>query len=156
MVIMRIFAFFYVTAVYAGLALAQTGDVSSFPVSSLMLTPTDTSSPTFSPSAILFVKNRAKTFGDQASPNGTRYVALSDYDLRGKSPEQIIQALSPTVNADNVHKLDIVIDLKDHTTLAVNTHETANIGTALVTASPRSSIDVRSDISVRQLKVIPK
>jgi hypothetical protein len=125
-----------------------------------MLTPTDTSTPTFSPSAIMFVKNRAKTFADQPSPNGIRYFALTDYDLRGKSPDQIVQALSPTVNAGGGFlkdlKVDIVVDLKHPITVVANANEPVNIGTALVTAPPHTNVDVRSNISVSKVKVIQK
>jgi hypothetical protein len=142
----------------AGIALGTYAeDISAFSPSPLMLSPTDTSTPTFSPSAIMFIKDCAKRYGDQPSPNGTVYRYVNDYDLRGKSPDQIVQALSPTVNAGSgVRNIDIVVDLKNAISVVANGRQPVNIGTALITAPAHTNIDVRSDISVSNMKVIEK
>jgi hypothetical protein len=103
-----------------------------------------------------FIKDRAKAYGEQAAPDGTRYVAITDNDVRGKSPDQIAAILAPKVNAEDVRKLDMVIDLKRPVTLSSNTNEPVNIGTAQVTAASHLNLDVRSQISISKVKVVPK
>jgi hypothetical protein len=148
--------FFATVFFFALLACASAADIYSYSPSPLMLSPTDTSSPTFSPSAIMFIKDRAKAYGEQAAPDGTQYVAISDNDVREKSPGQIAAILAPKVNAVDVRKLDLVIDLKRPVTLSSNTNEPVNIGTAQVTAASHLNLDVRSQISISKVKVVPK
>jgi hypothetical protein len=101
------------------------------------------------------VINRARIFGSQTSASGTRYWAVRDSDLIGKTPDEIIQRLSPSpVRAgDGVRTMEIVVDLKHPITL----YQQANIGTVVVESSPSlRQIQVHSSIFATNLTVIPK
>jgi hypothetical protein len=63
---------------------------------------TDAASRTISPSAQVLVRNRARVYGDSISAEGTRYFYVSDSTLRGKTPEEVLQSLSPTAIASRI------------------------------------------------------
>lgn len=143
LVTFAIFAFIFAAAS------APAADSASFPISSLMLSPTDTSSPAFPPSAITIIANRSKAF-TEVSPDGKRFFFLNDYTLHGKSNEQILQILSPAITTTSaLRSVDIVVDIKKPLILFAEPNQPVDIGTARVTAAaPVTHLDVRSSISL--------
>lgn len=114
---------------------------------------------TVTPSSLVMIENRARVLGNQTSASGTRYFAVTDSDLVGKTPDQIIHLLSPTAisTADGVRTMEIVVDLKRPLTLYNSTGEQINIGTAIVQGSPSfRQIEVHSSILASDLTVIDK
>jgi hypothetical protein len=88
------------------------------------------------PSTLVMIENRARVFGNQTSASGTRYFAVTDSDLVGKTPAQTMQLLSPPPVPANggVHAVEIVIDLRHPLTLYTDGSE-PNIGTAVIQGS---------------------
>ena len=111
------------------------------------------------PSSLVMIENRARVFGNQTSASGTRYFSVSDSDLIGKTPAQIIQRLSPPPvrTGDAVRAMQIVVELRHPLTLYTDGKNEPNIGTAVVQASPSARpIEVHSYIFGADLTVIDK
>jgi hypothetical protein len=104
------------------------------------------------------IENRARVFGNQVSASGTQYFSVTDSDLVGKTPAEIIKRLSPAPVSpgDNVRALDIVVTLRHPLTLYTGGSE-PNIGTAVIQAgSSARPIEVHSYIFGADLTVINK
>jgi hypothetical protein len=110
------------------------------------------------PSSLVMVKNRARVFGTQTSANGTHYFAVTDSDLIGKSPDEMIQRLSPAAvrTGEGIRVLEIVVDLRHPLSLYTDGSE-PNVGTAVVQASSSARpIEVHSYIFGANLTVNKK
>jgi hypothetical protein len=82
----------------------------------------------------VMIENRARVFGDRVSGGGTRYFAVTDADLAGKTESQVANILSPTLApSQQVRQVDIVVDLHKPVTLTSTSPAPVTIGT--VTAS---------------------
>jgi hypothetical protein len=112
------------------------------------------------PSSLVMIKNRARVFGSQIdAANGVRYFAVSDSDLIGKTPAEIIQRLSPTPisSGNGLRDMEIVVELRHPLTLYTDGTTEPNIGTAVVQASSSARpIEVHSYIFGADLTVIDK
>ena len=112
------------------------------------------------PSSLVMIKNRARVFGAQIdAANGVRYFAVSDSDLIGKTPAQIIQRLSPApaTSGGGLRDVEIVVELRHPLTLYTDGSVEPNIGTAVVQgSSPASPIEVHSYIFGADLTVVNK
>jgi len=159
----RIDAFFAIGAavVFSSHLLAQ--NVTSSPASSLArssLAATSAAATTGSPdpSTEVLVKNRARVFADRVSASGVRYWSLVNSDLNGKTPDQVLQRLSPTAirASDHVREMDIVVDLKEPLTVFTKPGQSFSIGTAQVDGARVHSITVTSIISTNGLTIISK
>lgn len=113
-----------------------------------------------SPSEIVSIKNRARLLGDQPSPSGTRYFAVTDSAIRDLRPDQLRERLSPTVikAGDGVRRLDIVVEVRRPLTVRSSPGASeVYIGTALVEAGPAlNDIEVRASIFTSGITVITK
>lgn len=110
------------------------------------------------PSSLVMIENRARVFGNQASASGTRYFSVTDSDLIGKTPAEIVKRLSPAPvsAADGVRALEIVVALRHPLTLYTDGGE-PNIGTAVVQSAPSATpIEVNSYIFGADLTVVNK
>jgi hypothetical protein len=111
---------------------------------------------TVTPSSLVMIENRARVLGNRLA-NGIRYFAVTDSDLIGKTPAEIMQRLSPSpIRAgDGVRSMEIVVDLKRPLTLYTSGGE-PNIGTAIIQASPSlRQVEIHSSIFAN-LTVIDK
>jgi hypothetical protein len=111
----------------------------------------------YSPSAIVSIKNRARTLGNQPSPSNTRYFAVDDAALRGLQPELVIDRLSPSIApTEKLRAIEIVVDIKKPISIwnpAPNS--SVNIGTAVIQQTPlRRTININADISFDQIRVV--
>ena len=114
----------------------QAADAPSVNARSLTRSSTPTDAP-YSQSTLVMITNRARTLGNQASAARTRYFVATDADLRGKTPEETLQRLTPAEirPGDHVRTLEVLIDLKRPVTVRPEAGQTANIGTAIVEAA---------------------
>jgi len=112
----------------------------------------------FSASAVEAIKNKARTFGDQVSASGTRYSAVIEQDLLGKSPADALRALTPTVvkEGDGVNRMEVVVELRHPLFVEAKPGEPVAIGTVTIEAGAARHIDVQTDIDVKQITVIGK
>ena len=108
-----------------------------------------------SPSAFVMTKNRARTLGDELSASQTRYFAVTDADLQGRTNDEILRRLMPKeVKAnDGVRRMEILIDVRRPVTVTASAP--TYIGTASIDAATRR-IEVNSTITVTGLKVVRK
>jgi hypothetical protein len=115
-----------------------------------------TASGTYTPSALAMIENRARTLGNRVNGSGTRYFAVTDADLIGKKPEEIIQRLSPAIitAGDRVQKMEILVDLQRPITLYTDANQPVNIGTAIVQGERLRNIDVHSRIFANAVQVV--
>src|SRR4051812_29229631 len=60
------------------------------------------------PSTEVMIKHRARVLRDRLTASGVRYWSLSDADLAGKRPDEILQRLSPSaINVgDRIREMD--------------------------------------------------
>jgi hypothetical protein len=125
---------------------------------SLVRSSAATASGTYTPSTVAMIENRARTLGDRVDGSGTRYFAVTDADLIGKKPEEIIQRLSPTIitAGDQVRKMEILVDLQRPITLYTDAKQPVNIGTAIVQGAGLNNIDVHSSIFANAVQVVTK
>jgi hypothetical protein len=103
---------------------------------------------------LTMVVNRARILGDKVDGAGTRYFAVRDSDLAGKTPAQVAERLAPAevTPQQNVKTLDIVVAL-DHP-LFVNTagKEPFAIGTAILDGE-MGNLRVNSNIHLPEVKI---
>ena len=125
---------------------------------SLVPSSTTVSSGTYTPSTLVMIENRARVLGNRLSASGTRYFAVTDADLVGKTPDEVLRRLSPPVitAVGGLRQIDIVVDLQRPITLFPTADQPANVGTAVVQSSGFNNIAVNSIITGAQLTVIPK
>lgn len=125
---------------------------------SLVRSSAATDSGTYTASTLVMIENRARTLGDRVNGSDTRYFAVTDADLIGKKPEEIIQRLSPTTitAGDQVRKLEIMVDLQRPITLYTDPNQPVNIGTATVQGAGLKNIDVHSSIFANAIQVVTK
>ena len=103
------------------------------------------------------VKNMARWFQNRVSPSGVRYWSLVDSDLKGKTPDQMLQRLSPpAIQEGGRVRMDVVVDLKEPLTIFARPGQSISIGTALVDGAGTQSITVTSIISTNGLTIISK
>lgn len=110
------------------------------------------------PSTKVMVRNRARVFGDQISADGTRYFYVGDSDVRGKTPDQVLQRLSPTAISagDHVRQIDIVVNLNTPLTVFTKPGQPIYIGTAQVEGAGIQSITVNAMILTDGITIISK
>lgn len=147
--------------VLSPLVLAQTATsstASSLARSTIAATSAAATTGSPDPSTETMVRNRARVFQDRVSPSGVKYWSLLDSDLNGKTPDQVLQRLSPTAigSGDHVREMDILVDLKEPLTVFTKPGQSISIGTALVDGAGISSITVASMISTNGLTIISK
>lgn len=113
---------------------------------------------TGSRSSFVMIKNRARTFSGAANASGTRYFAVTDADIRGKSPQEVIQRLSPSAitNGEAIRRLEILVELREPLTIRGEPGTPVNVGTASTESSTLRHLDVRSSILTQGLTVISK
>ena len=128
------------------------------PTDSLVRPATTASSGTYTASTLVMIENRARTLGNRSSASGTRYFAVTDGDLIGKTPDEVLKRLSPPVitSGAGLRQVDIVVDLQRPITLFPTADQPANVGTAIVQSSGLNNIAVNSIISGAQITVAPK
>ncbi len=119
---------------------------------------TDAASRTLSPSNQMLIQNRARVYGDRVSANGTRYFYLSDSALRGKSPDEVLQSLSPTPIGpnDHVRVVETVVNLSHPLTLYADRDQPISIGTAIVQGAGLKNVEAHSNVSTQGLTILPK
>jgi hypothetical protein len=119
---------------------------------------TDAASRTIAPSTQVLIQNRARVYGDRVSADGTRYFYVSDSTLRGKTPEEVLQNLSPTAIASNDHLRDIesVVNLSHPLTLYAEPNQSINIGTAIVQGAGLKNVEAHSSVVTQGLTILPK
>lgn len=112
------------------------------------LVPQSASSGSFSHTEAALVNNRARTFGNTVSGSGTRYYAVGDADLRGKSSAEILKLLSPPEIqvTTGLRRVDIVIDVRRPIIVRVAGGETVGIGTTTLNGSALRNVAVRASI----------
>jgi hypothetical protein len=128
------------------------------PTDSVVRPSTTVSSGTYTPSTLVMIESRARTLGNRPSASGTRYFAVTDADLIGKTPDEVLKRLSPPVitAVGGLRQIDVVVDLQRPITLFPTADQPANVGTAVVQSSGFNNIAVNSIIAGAQLTVIPK
>lgn len=102
----------------------------------------------FTYSTQIMIENRARTLGNKLSGSGTRYFAAVDSDLRGLTPQQALQRLSPPpINpGDGVRKVEISIDLQRPLTMEARPGDSVDIGTAVINSGGLQNVEVQSSI----------
>lgn len=110
------------------------------------------------PSTEVMVRNRARVLGDRLSADGTRYFSVADSDLRGKTPDQVLQRLSPSAisTGDHVRQIDIEVNLNTPLTVFTKPGQSIDIGTAQVDGAGVHSITVNSMILTDGITIISK
>ena len=110
------------------------------------------------PSTEVMVRNRARVFKDRISADGTRYFYVGNSDLRGLTPAQVLQRLSPTAISagDHVREMDIVVDLHTPLTVFTKPGQPIYVGTAQVEGTGVESITVHSLILTDGITIISK
>lgn len=110
------------------------------------------------PTMATLVRNRARIFGDRLSAADVRYWYLDGSELKGKTPDQVLQHLSPVAitAGDHVREMDIVVDLHQPLTIFASPGQSISIGTATVNGADVHSIAVTAIVSMAGLSVTPK
>src|ERR1700722_3386224 len=111
------------------------------------------------PSMATLIRNRARVFtGDRVSAAGVRYSYVDDASLRGRTPDQVLQSLSPKAitAGDHVRAIDIVVNLNHPLTIFTTPGHTVSIGTATVNGADVHNIAVTSIITMAGLTITPK
>ncbi|SRR5579885_750412 len=110
------------------------------------------------PSTEVMIRNRARVFRDRLTASGAKYWALTDYDLAGKTPDQVLQRLSPSAikASDGVREMNIVVALRKPLTVFAKAGEPISLGTADVEGADVRSISVKSTISINGVNIVPK
>lgn len=100
-------------------------------------------------------RNRARTLGDRASATGDRYFSVTDFDLQGKTEDEIVRRLAPkeVTAPEGVRRLHIVVDVERPLTIRATGNVSA--GTAVIARAVRHA-EINSTVRVNQLKVIAK
>lgn len=104
------------------------------------------------------IKNRARVLGDKSSASRTRYVSITDEDLRGASTSQeVLKRLAPApVKADQgIKRVEVVVDLEHPIFLRVPRDQIALVGTVLVEGRVNDLV-VNSSIYKAHVTVTPK
>lgn len=108
---------------------------------------------TMSRLTIDLVRNRSRTFAGTVAGNATTYLYANSSDLKGLSPQQVLQRLTPPkVTADSgIRRQEIVIDLDRPLTL--QTRDPVHLGTAVVDHAVRR-LEVNTFIHTRGVKIV--
>jgi hypothetical protein len=116
-----------------------------------------TATSTNDPSAIVMIENRARVLANRASAGGTRYFEVRSSDLAGKTPDQVIQRLSPSVisQGEFVRKVELVVDLQRPLTIVTNGSQPVNIGTASFQGNV-ANVEVHANIISSDITIISK
>src|SRR5437868_13837583 len=66
------------------------------------------------PSTEVMLRNRARVFRGRLTASGAKYWSLTDTDLAGKRPDQVLERLSPTAikASDGAREMNILLDLR--------------------------------------------
>jgi len=143
-----------VTMLLSTLSLAQHPPIPS--TNSIVQSATSGASGTFSPSEVVMIKNRARVLGNKVDGSGTRYFAVTDSDLIDKTPQEVVQRLSPPTitSGDRVRNMDIVVDLQHPVTIYAPADQPPSIGTVTISDSDVHSVEVNSFVLINDLRVI--
>lgn len=150
-----------VAGICSGSVLAQNAvpsSTSSLARSSLAATQAAVGARSADPSTEVMIRNRAKVFRDRLTASGKKYWSLTDSDLIGKPPDQVLQRLSPSAikASDGIREMNIVVDLRKPLTVFAGAGELISLGTAEVEGADLRSISVKSTISTNGVKVVSK
>src|SRR5208283_2517086 len=111
------------------------------------------------PSMATLIRNRARVFaGDRVSGAGVRYFYVDGASLKGRTPDQVLQNLSPgaIMAGDHVRAIDIVVDLQHPLTIFTTPGQPVSIGMATVNGADVHNIAVTSIITMAGLTITPK
>ncbi len=130
------------------------------PSSEIVVQPATTATAeTFSAADIALIENRARVFRDRLSASGTRYWAVTDRDLVGKSPQAVAAALAPSAITGAVRKVEVVVDVNRPIAVAPEPKKDLNIGTVTLTpaaAMKDTNIQANTYISAPNLRIVRK
>jgi hypothetical protein len=106
---------------------------------------------------LTMVVNRSRVLGDKVDGAGTRYFSVTDSDLVGKTPAQIIQRLTPSVVTpqQNVKTLDIVVALDRPLFVTTTGKAPFAIGTAILDGKVKD-LQVNTNITLPEVKITRK
>jgi hypothetical protein len=112
----------------------------------------------YTPSTLVMIRNRARTFGDRSSASGTRYFFANDVDIAGKAPALQLERLNPPAIRENdaVRQMEVFIELLRPTTIESNSGQPIFLGTTIIEAPAARKIVVNSNIVATDLKIIAK
>jgi hypothetical protein len=105
------------------------------------------------------IRNRARTLGDDTVA-GTRYFAstLTNGDVAGKTPEQLLQLLTPPpVKAtDGIRRMEVLLDLTRTRPLTLfgPPRQPVSVGTVQVQSQGIKQIEVNTSIISNGLTVV--
>jgi len=111
------------------------------------------------PGTLTLIKNRARVFGDRVSGSDTRYFAVTDKDLAGKTQAQVLAALSPApvvTSQQRVREVDIVVDLKKPLVITTTSAAPVNIGSVTVLGKVDNDITIVSNVLLSGVKIVRK
>lgn len=112
--------------------------------------------PTVPPTAL--IKNRARVLSDETTASGTRYFAVSERDVAGKSPSEVLGLLRPkTVQPDDgVRKMQVLVDLTRSRPMSISSKrgEPATVGTVFAEGHGLHRLDVESVIRTPRMTVV--
>jgi len=106
---------------------------------------------------LTMVVNRSRVLADKVDGAGTRYFSVTDSDLAGKTPAQVIQRLTPSVVTpqQNVKTLDIVVALDRPLFVTTTGKVPFAIGTAILDGKLKD-LQVDTNITLPEVKITRK
>ncbi len=106
---------------------------------------------------LTMVVNRSRVLADKVDGAGTRYFSVTDSDLAGKTPAQVIQRLTPSVVTpqQNVKTLDIVVALDRPLFVTTTGKVPFAIGTAILDGKLKD-LQVNTNITLPEVKITRK
>jgi hypothetical protein len=111
---------------------------------------------TNTPAMLVMIENRSRVLGSKMSADGTLYLAVTMKDVAGATPSEIIQRLSPTVNAPkDLRNVQMVVDLPTPVILFDAGNQPVNIGTPRIQGAI-TNVNVQTNIMASGITVIRK
>jgi hypothetical protein len=104
------------------------------------------------------IKNRARVLGDETTASGKRYFAVTDQDIAGKSPAEVLNLLQPApVKAgDGARSIYVLVDVAQNRPVTVTggPGEPVNVGTVVAQGRGLRHIDVETIVRAPGLTVV--
>lgn len=106
------------------------------------------------------INSRSRALGGQASASGTRYISVTDQDIKGNMSNQDVQKVISGAKVEatdtTTRRIQMAVDVQKPLTIEVPQNQAFTIGTIQVDPNRMANLDIESYINAKQITVVTK